>query len=486
MHKSTFYELLLVFFMVVVAYGYFSPVIDANTNSRLALVKAFVDERVFSIDTYHEDVFKTQDKARFKGHYYSDKAIGSALLGIEFYRPVASIAQRFLGRQLDIKTFIPLITFLAIGLISAFLAPFFYSFVKQVSGHAGFSLLMTIAVCLGTPFFVYSTLFYGHSPVGMLLFVVFFIWFSMQNEDHISLMKTFASGLFIGYAFITEYPTALISSLLSLYILYVLWRKKQLFNFKVYLLLFLGAFFPVLVSMLYHYVVFRNPFTTGYAFEFNPIFSEAHQQGFMGIGWPDPKVIFYMTFHTTMGIFWQSPVLLLAFVGWIAAWVNVRYRAEVLLSFGVVAAYLLVFSGYYMWWGGESFTPRDLIPTMPFFGIALAFLPKKMYKVSIIFVLISLVQMFVVSAATRWGLGPRITGDIVTDSYYAMFQNSTMYDVFFQHFFEQVLVDNRGQLFHLTGYASLLPLLVIEVVLVLLFVKLQTSLKKKAETPAIS
>lgn len=485
MQKSTLYELLLVFFMVVTAYGYFSPNLDANTNSRLGLVKAFVDDRSFSIDNYHDNILKTQDKARFKRHFYSDKAIGSALLGIEFYRPVSSIYQRLFGRQMDIIPFTELITFLAIGLISAFLAPLFYSFVKQVSGHAGFSLLMTVSICLGTPFFVYSTMYYGHSPAGLFLFVVFLMWFNIQAEDRISLIKTLASGIFIGYAFITEYPTALIAGLLGLYILYVLWQKKQLRNPKLYILLFLGALFPVAVSMLYHYAIFRNPFTTGYAYEFLPKFLEAHKNGFMGIGLPDPRVLFYMTFHTTMGIFWQSPVLLLAFVGWITAWRNVRYRAEAILSFSIVAVYFLLFSGYYMWWGGSAFTPRDLIPMMPFFAIPLAFLPKKMYKISAIFAFISIAQMFIVSAATRQGLG-NITGDIVTDAYYRMFQNSTIYDVSFPHFFEQVLAHNRGQeFFQLGGFASLLPLLVIEVIIIVLFIKLQTTLKK-TEAPAIS
>ena len=50
---NTVCEAILVFVMVLIAYGYFSTERDANINSRLALVKAFVDEGRFEIDSYH-------------------------------------------------------------------------------------------------------------------------------------------------------------------------------------------------------------------------------------------------------------------------------------------------------------------------------------------------------------------------------------------------------------------------------------------------
>src|SRR5690348_17394504 len=91
---NTIREAVLVFLMVLIAYGYFSTERDANINSRLALVKAFVDEGRFEIDSYHNTELYTVDKSYFKGHYYSDKAIGTAALGIAAYYPLRSIYAR--------------------------------------------------------------------------------------------------------------------------------------------------------------------------------------------------------------------------------------------------------------------------------------------------------------------------------------------------------------------------------------------------------
>jgi hypothetical protein len=478
MKKTTLFELVLIFLMAATAYGYFSPKTDPNINSRLSMVKAVVDKNQFEIDKYSSRVLRTKDKAFFNGHYYSDKAIGSALLGIEFYYPASRIYYRLLGYPMDINIFKELITFLAIGLITAFLAPLLYSFVKQVSGRAGFSLLITTTICLGTPFFIYSTLYYGHSLAGLFLFVVFFLWFNARNEEKISPIKTLISAIFLGYACITEYPTTLIAFLLGLYILYVMWEKGQLFNPKLYLLLILGAAIPIGVLMLYNYAIFQNPFTTGYAYEARGNYLKAHQQGLMGIGLPDLRVLFYMTFHTTMGIFWQSPALLLAFAGWIALWKNTCYHAEAILSFGAVLTYFIIVSGYYMWWGGEAFTPRDLIPVLPFFAIPLAFLPRKTDKILAILAFISVVQIFIVAAAANTGLIP-MTSNISTNSFYRTFQNSTMYSVYIPNFLAQMLVNNRGQeFFHLTGFASLIPLFIIEAVILALFIKNTTSFKQ--------
>src|SRR4249919_651428 len=52
-----------------------------NQNSRFDLLRAIVERHTLQIDAYHEN---TQDKARFQGHYYSDKAPGLVFLAVPF------------------------------------------------------------------------------------------------------------------------------------------------------------------------------------------------------------------------------------------------------------------------------------------------------------------------------------------------------------------------------------------------------------------
>src|SRR5246500_5932001 len=52
-----------------------------NQNSRFDLLRAIVERHRLQIDAYHEN---TQDKAHFRGHYYSDKAPGLVFLAVPF------------------------------------------------------------------------------------------------------------------------------------------------------------------------------------------------------------------------------------------------------------------------------------------------------------------------------------------------------------------------------------------------------------------
>jgi hypothetical protein len=485
MQKSNLREILLVFLIVLIAYGYFSSSPDWNTNSRLALVKAVVEEKRFEIDSYWNNSLETKDVAEVDGHYYSDKAIGASLIGAEFYYVFYKIYHRIWDGRISRQLFTEVITFLSISLICAFLAPFLYSFAKKITNVPAYSFIVTAAICLGTPLYKYSTVYYGHSLAGLFLFVVFFIWFNIKSEEQISPAKVLISGYFLGYAIITEYPTAMIAFCLGLYILHVLWKKQRLFDLKIYTCLIIGAAVPLIVAGAYNYVVFRHPFKTGYAYEMLSEFREGHHIGIMGIGWPNLATLFYMTFHTTMGIFWQSPALLLAFPGWFWMLKEPSYRAEAVLSIAIVLIYFLMMSGYYIWWGGSAFTPRNLIPVFPFFAIPLAFLANRWAKVAFsVLVLLSIIQMFIVSATSNYGI-TSIAEKMSSISMFSMFQQGSMiYDVYVPNFINQLLLPNRGQEFlGLEGFLSLVPFLVIEAVLIAGFIK--TTSKSKSMTPQV-
>jgi hypothetical protein len=246
-----------------------------------------------------------------------------------------------------------------------------------------------------------------------------------------------------------------------------MWKLSQLQNWKIPVLLITGALIPFLVWMYYNYLIFKNPFALGYSHELSQDFSAIHNSGLMGIHLPRPDVLFYMTCHTTMGIFWQSPILLLAFAGWLTAEKNPRYLPEAIFSFIVILLYFVVFSGYHTWWGGLAFTPRHLIPVLPFFSIPLALLSKRLQRWIIVPALFSIGQMFIVTASSRHGLNS-ITH--VTYPFYSMFQNSTIYSVYFPNFLSRVFSFNWGhQLFGLKGYDSLVPLFSVEAFLLTIF-----------------
>lgn len=472
--------------MILTAYGYFAIKGDWNTDSRLSMVKAIVEENRFEIDAYRSSRdFFTRDAAKVSGHYYSDKAIGASLIGIAFYNPIYGIA-RASGSFLDAETFKELMTFLVISLLCAFLGPLLYSFSIKICNDSRFALLLTVAICLGTGLYTYSAFYYAHSLVGLFLFVIFFIWFHIKGEDKINPIKVMISGYLMGYAIITEYPTVAIVFLLGLYILYILWQKKQLSDIKIYVRLLIGFSIPIILALTYNTVIFHGPFKTGYNYEMLPIFHAGHATGFMGIGWPDLKVIFYMTFHPTMGIFLQSPFMLFALIGWVRMWKIRPYRAEALLSFGIISAYFLLMSGYYQWWGSASFMARNVIPVLPFWIIPLSFITQKWEKLTILFLtLISIAHVLIVTSTNINNDFYAIMINMPKISIDGMFQQpSTIYNGYLPSFLKQNLAPNRGQQFlHLKGFSSLIPLAVIEAALLILFLKITSTGKNISASP---
>ena len=485
MKKAHSFEIILIFAMTLTAYGYFfNPNQDVNARSRLALVKSIVEEGRFEIDSFWQiNDFATVDVAKFHDHYYSDKAIGSSLIGVAFYAPIHALAQAQ-GRSIPAKIFKELITFLAISLLCALLGPFLYSFLKKITGSPRYSLAIAIAICLGTPLYQYSTVYYGHALVGLFLFTVLLLWFNIKDEVQISPIKVLISGYLLGYAIITEYPTAIIALLIGLYILYILWTKKHLFDIKIYGLLLLGALPPLLIALAYNYAVFQDPFKTGYSYEVVRQFREGQGAGVMGIGIPNLNVLFDMTLHPTMGIFWQSPFLLFAFVGWFQMWKNKQYRAEAILSFSIILIYSLLMSGYYIWWGGTATTPRNLIPIFPFFCVPFAFIVKKWGKWTVlIFVLISIAQTLILTGGQ--GRIVAILAKMPRTSISTMFRQPTiLYNGYLPEFLQGNLGENRAhEFFHLWGFAGLLPLAIIEAALLAIFLKITSTPKPPSAQP---
>ncbi len=290
----------------------------------------------------------------------------------------------------------------------------------------------------------------------------------------------------MGYTVITEYPTAAIVLLLGLYVLYVLWQKKHLWDIKIYLRLLIGFSIPIVLALVYNTLIFHGPLKTGYNYEMLPIFHEGHDVGFMGIGWPDLKVIFYMTLHPTMGMFLQSPFMLFALIGWFRMWKTNQYRAEALLSFAIISVYFLLMSGYYLWWGAASFMARNVIPVLPFWIIPLSFTTQKWEKLTILLLaIISIFHVFIVTSTNINDDFYAIMLNMPKISINGMFQQpSTIYNGYLPSFLKQNLAPNRGQEFlHLKGFASLIPLGVIEAALLALFLKITSTRKNISALP---
>jgi hypothetical protein len=462
-------ELGLVYLMALIAFGYFAGTWqDANTYSRLSLVRSLAVEHRATIDTTQIDeafrAMRTGDRSFYNGHYYSDKAIGSSLIGAAIWAPLhAVLVKAHLpseGRAFTVGA-----TFLGVSAICALLAPLIYAFAWRAA-DSRIAILATSAIVFGTGIFKYSTGYYGHVQAGLFFFAAVMIWYFARQRGRISYAQAFTSCVLLGYMVVTEYPTAVLALTLGLYMLLVLRETGRVFDWRLYALCAVGFVLAVTPLLYYNFRVYGAPLTTGYQHHATAEYAAAHAKGLSGIGWPDPVVMLAMTVHPLMGIFWQSPILLLAIPGWLRMH-HEGHRAELWLSLGAIAAYITLISGYYEWEGGLAYTPRHIIPILPVFAIPLAFLPKRWMALAWCLAAISIAQ-HTIAAAARMDYMVKFVAPLLDAHHHpTTIFASTIWDVCWLNLRRGLYLKNRGALLLPRGLLSLLPLFAVETPLAL-------------------
>lgn len=391
-------EACAVFALLLATFGYFEHNPESNGNSRLGLVYAVVEEGRLVIDSFHNRrQTSTGDKALRDGHYYSDKAPGSSLLGIAVYGPIYA-GMRALDIAPDRVVLRWILTVLVIGVPSALAGSLLYLLALRVTDDRFPAFLATAGIFLGTMCFPYSALYYGHQLAGALLFAAFFLVHRGRSGGRVaSVPFGVALGLLLGLALITENTVAVIVAPIGLYYLFVLHGQPPGRRAAALAACAVAGLLPIAVLLAYNHACFGSPFANGYTFHANRYFRESMSRGLMGIGVPDPKVLFYITMHPSTGILWHSPVLLMVPAGFVLC--LRRLRPEALVCAVALFLMLLVNSGYYMWWGGCAFGPRHLIPVLPLLGLPLALAAVRWPRAVLFLTVFSFGQMLVVTAS---------------------------------------------------------------------------------------
>jgi hypothetical protein len=451
----------LVFIFLVAVFVYFFQSPGSNGNSRLDLVFSFVRSGQLNIDAYQaQSSTMTIDKSIYHGHYYSDKAIGTALLGSAVYFPFYTLTRfsKYLWTESQIAQ---ILTASAIGVPAAFAGSLIYVLCLYLTGRKLKSFFITLAVAMGTIYFPFSGNFISHPLAAAVLFCAFFLIFQVKTIPNIQTddWRLFLIGFLLGFALITEYQTALIVLPLVGYFYYALVQQKQTLRRIARSSLFpiLGGVIPLVVLMTYNKICFGSPLAIGYSYESDAGFQSAMAQGFMGIHTPDLRVLYYLTIHPFMGLFWQSPVLIFSILGFYFMFQNKQYRGEAVMIILAFLLYLLMNSGYYMWWGGWSSGPRLLIPVLLFLSIPLAFLPRKLNAPAIIAGVISIAQMFIISASTVEAYN-YVVSHLASMPFFGY---SDIYSFCLQQLIKGNFTSNLGAVIPLSGWASLVPILLV-------------------------
>ncbi len=380
----------LLFSILLMTYVYVFPRwADPNQDARLKMVVAVVDDGTFQIDKY---LGTTVDYAKVGDHYYSDKAPGVAFLGIPVYATLRGVLDlpvmdSLVNRLANSESFkatlradgsgvleqkvrfaiTQIVIAVVVGAIpSAILGVLIYLWLAQVTTSVWLRLIVALGYGLLTPAYAYANTMYGHQLSAALLFGAFY-WVSTARKQ-LSIPALLGIGFLLSYAFVTEYPVALVVSILYFYTFYRLFKLGQ---WKGVIWVSLSAAVVAAAWMAYNTTVFGGPLTLGYGF--SEQWTAQHHTGFMSLTLPHFDALWGITFGVFRGLFVLAPWLLWTVPGFWLWWRSGTMRAEFGVTLVSVIAIFLFNSASIMWWGGFAIGPRYLLPALPFLALSIVF-----------------------------------------------------------------------------------------------------------------
>jgi hypothetical protein len=345
--------------LFVLAFGvyvYFYGGWGANQEVNYALTRAMVEARTFAVDdfTVHEG-----DIANGRGgHIYSNKPPGLSALAAVPYAFQYALQQRHIVRFRDYwRTNKQLVTIEICGIAGALIPAILFLYGRRVLGVSAWSAaLVALMIAFGTIVFPYSTMLFAHVPSALFLLLAFVLLRTRPFLAGVAagiagtcfLIAAVAALILVGAAASGGAATAEGSG-----------RHKGVARFILG-----GAPFAMLLA-IYQWICFGSPFVTslersGYT-----------QQGLVLGVFGKPTHFFDLLVPEYRGLFFTSPILLFALIGFV--FMGRRFRADAIAILAITLVFLLSIASFNGWHGGAAFGPRYLVPIIPLLGIPMMF-----------------------------------------------------------------------------------------------------------------
>jgi hypothetical protein len=395
-----------VFLLTWIASGLWWHARDWNTSSRLMLLYALGDRAQVSIDGLEN---QTGDRARFQGHYYSDKPPGLAFAGLPAYSLARAVA-RVGPHPLHIPA-IPYhapdlwITWCTAGLATAIAAALITRIALGWNTPPSLAILLGLAYALATPAAVYASLAYGHQITSCCVLAALALIDPSSRSPRAPGLRAGLAGLLAGLAVLTDFQALPLAGLLAALILALVltrrWTAPALLAFA------LGAAVPAAALLAYNHACFGSFLDFGYAHHDVPRFSQVHSRANpLGLRPPRWELLPELLAKPYRGLIPYAPATLLALPGWCAFALKKRWGWLAMTFLGSLLV-LLVNLSYPEWTGGWSTGPRFLLPALPLLFVAaaaaLAAWPRGLGTVLLVLALAGFVHTFLFQ-----GVGGRI------------------------------------------------------------------------------
>ncbi|RIK57785.1 MAG: hypothetical protein DCC57_01445 [Chloroflexi bacterium] len=290
------------------------------------------------------------------GEVYSKKGPAPAFLAVTWYWLLRALA------HMDVQIGLLQGTLLWNGFVTAATAVLLWRTANRLGygDRTGATLGLLFGLC--TIAWPYANQFFGEPLSALSLLLCFYGLLSWQRTRQVG--WALAAGAGAGLAVTTVTAHALALAVLVAYAVWAVWRgERRMAAPGAWISAVLAFILPLVVagglSLWYNEMRFGNPFDTGYHFDSGEGFSTPLWQGLWGL-----------VFSPYRGLFWFTP-LFIASVASLPAFAR-RHRAEALATGAMSLALLLLYSLWWMWWGGFAWGPRFLVPLAPFWVLWLA------------------------------------------------------------------------------------------------------------------
>ncbi len=375
--RSLYFPLFLLFF---ITYAYFFQGGGWNQNARICLTRSIIDYGTFAIDRCREDApgmgwVNTGDWAYYDGHYYSNKSPGLSFLAVPFFAAAHMVAARLFpddpGRQMLLCAYAS--TLCTVAAMSALLCLLiFYVFHRVFGMGATTAMALTVLFGFGTLAFSYSTTFYCHQPAACCSLLSFVLAMNIRYGAATRMNLTAAlAGFFAALAVLIEPSTMIMLAGIAFCLVSVREGRSYI---PVFLL---GCLLPGAVLGWYNYACFGHPLASSYHYSNDLVMWKVEGKLFAV---PGLSRLGDLLISPYRGLFFSSPVMLMAVPGFFLSLGRRQWRSSLLICALISTVFICFIAGFHAWHGGSAAGPRYLLPTFPFLyliaGMSFARFPR--------------------------------------------------------------------------------------------------------------
>jgi len=367
--------------LILLAYGWlFSGVSVPNERTRVYLTVALVDHGTAAIDAPMRRFGRVYDLAQAGEQHFTDKAPGASLLAVPLYALVRSWSAPEDWSIVDLSNLVRTWLMVPFGLAGFVLVR---SLLRELELSEPAIDVSSLAFSLGTPMFHYSTAFYGHALVAVMLLAALRCLAaagvlararparSAPNDGHARPGRFAAAlagaGACAGLAGLIEYQAIALGLVLALPILFAPGRARV-----VGLLAYAAGALPF-AALLLHYntSAFGGPFELSYQHLVGSSLQELHGFGLAGATFPTRESLQGLLYSQHRGLLFSAPLLTLGLFA--LPFLLPRFGVALWLVLTVASVYFLyIVASSSVWFGGWSFGPRLLIPIFGLLTLAAA------------------------------------------------------------------------------------------------------------------